>query len=433
MPKLAINGGKPVRSKMFPVHNFIGQEEKKAAIEVLDSGVMSEFLGGWDPIYFYGGEKVREFERIWSDFVGAKHAVSVNSNTSGLVAAVGAANVGPGDEVIVTPYSMSATATAIIAYNGVPVFADILDDIFCLDPVEVRKKITSRTKAIMVTDLFGHPADIDELMNIAEEHNLIVIEDAAQAPGAIYKNKFVGALSHMTVFSLNCHKHIQTGEGGVITTNDDRLAEKLQLIRNHGESVVEGKGVSDLVNTFGFNFRYTELQAAIAMEQLKKLPWLLDCRIRNADYLSSKLKDLPGIITPVVRKDCRHVYYVQPFIYDNDEVEVKRDKFIDAVSAELPTSPDRANVPLIWSGFVKPLYLLPMYQKLIAYNNDTLFGLPYYSGEVDYAAGLCPVAERIENDKIVMNDFIRPPAEIEDMKDVVDAFEKVYENRDELK
>ena len=417
---------------MFPIHNFIGDEEKKAAIEVLDSGVLSQFLGSWDPIYFYGGEKVREFERNWSGFVGAKHAVSVNSNTSGLVAAVGAADVGPGDEVIVTPYSMSATATAIIAYNGVPVFADILDDIFCLNPVDVREKITSRTKAIIVTDLFGHPADIDELMNIAEKHNLIVIEDAAQAPGAIYKNKFVGALSHMTVFSLNCHKHIHTGEGGIVTTDNDHLAEKLQLIRNHGESVVEGKGVSSLVNTFGFNFRYTELQAAIATEQLKKLPWLLDCRINNADYLSSKLKDIPGITPAVVRRDCRHVYYLQPFIYDVGEIGVRRDKFIDAVSAELPTSPDRVGIPLIWSGFVKPLYLLPMYQKLVAYNNNTLFRAPYYLGEVDYTAGLCPVAEKIENEKMIMSDFIRPPTTIEDMKDVVDAFEKVYENRDEL-
>ena len=431
MSKLAINGGKPVRKKMFPVHNFIGHEEKKAAIEVLDSGVLSQFLGSWDPVCFYGGKKVREFERNWSEFVGSKHAVSVNSNTSGLVAAVGAANVGPGDEVIVTPYSMSATATAIIAYNGVPVFADILDDIFCLDPVEVKKKITPRTKAIIVTDLFGHPADIDELMDIAEEHNLIVIEDAAQAPGAIYKNKFVGTLSHMTVFSLNCHKHIQTGEGGVVTTNNDHFAEKLQLIRNHGESVVEGKGVSDLVNTFGFNFRYTELHAAIATEQLKKLPSLLDWRIGNAVYLSSKLKDIPGIIPPVVRQNCRHVYYVQPFVYDASEIGVERDEFIDAVSAELPTSPDRIGTSLIWSGFSRPLYLLPMYQKLVAYNN-TFFGAPHYLGEVDYAAGLCPVAEKIENEKMIMNDFIRPPATIEDMKDVVDAFQKVYENKDEL-
>jgi perosamine synthetase len=165
--KLAINGGKPVRTRQFPDHKYIGREEKKAVCKVLDSGCLSAFLGSWDPQYFFGGTRVREFESAWARYVGAKHAVSVNSNTSGLVAAIGAAGVGPGDEVIVTPYSMSASATAILAYGGIPVIADIDEDIFCISPEEIEKKISSRTKAIMIVDLFGHPADLDEIMAIA--------------------------------------------------------------------------------------------------------------------------------------------------------------------------------------------------------------------------------------------------------------------------
>ena len=431
--KLAVKGGRPVRTKLFPAPNFFGEEEKRAVGEVLDSGVLSGFLGSWHENYFYGGEKVREFEAAWSEFVGAKHSVSFNSNTSGLVAAVGAAGVGPGDEVIVAPYSMCATATAIIAYHGVPVFADINDDIYCLDPEDVRKRITPRTRAIMVVDLFGHPADLDEIMAVAAEHDLVVIEDAAQAPGAIYKGRPVGTLADITVFSLNVHKHIHTGEGGVATTEDDALAEKLQLIRNHGEAVVEGKGVADLVNSFGFNTRYTEVHAAIAIEQLKKLPRLLEWRIENADYLSDRLSQLPGIEGPVVRDGCRHVYYIQPFSFDAEVVGVDRDTFIDAVGVELPSSPDREGIPLVWSGYGKPLYLEPMYQKRVAVGaGGCPFDCPHYDGEVDYSPGICPVVERVERETLFMNDFIRPPATLEDMEDVVNAFEKVYEHRSEL-
>lgn len=431
MSTLAIKGGDQVRTELFPAHNFIGDEEKRAAMEVLDSGNLSQFLGSWHERYFFGGSKVVEFESLWAESVSAKHAVSVNSNTSGLVAAVGAAGVGPGDEVIVPPWSMSATATAIIAYGGVPVFADIKDDIFCIDPEDIRRKITPRTKAIMVVDLFGHPCDVDEIMAIAAEHDLVVIEDAAQAPGAVYKGKRIGALSHMTVFSLNCHKHIHTGEGGVVTTNDSRLAERLQLIRNHGENVVEAKGVTELANTFGFNLRYTELHAAVAIEQLKKLPDLLDRRIANADHLAAALGEFPGIEPPVVREGCRHVYYVQPFTFDANTVGVARDTFIAAVSAELPRSGDDLGRALMWPGYVMPLYLLPMYQTKTAYARGYPFASGVYEGTVEYGPGLCPVVERCQKE-VFLNDFIRPPADTSDMDDVVRAFEKVYEHKDEL-
>lgn len=426
---LALNGGDPIRRVPFPAHNPIGVEERAAVLQVLESGVLSRFLGAWHPD-FYGGPKVRELEAAWAAFVGTRHAVSLNSATSGLVAAVGAAGIGPGDEVIVSPYTMSATATAVIAYHGVPVFADISGETFGLDPESVRARITPRTKAIIVVHLFGHPADMDAILPIARAHGLVVIEDAAQAPGAIYRGRMVGGLGDMTVFSLNYHKHIHTGEGGIVTTDRDDLAERLQLIRNHGESVVGDKGVTDLRNAFGFNLRLTEISAAIGSAQLAKLEPLLAERIRNADHLSRRIGALPGISAPIVREGCRHVYYVQPFLFDDAVVGVSRERFVKAIVAELPTSPDR-DWPLISAGYGRPLYLLPMFQKRIAFANGCPFDCPHYHGHVDYAAGICPVTERVER-SIIGTEFMRPPATLADMDDVVAAFEKVYEARAEL-
>lgn len=431
MAKLALLGGEPVRTKPFPAHNPIGKEEKEAAVEVLETGVLSRFLGSWHPD-FYGGDKVKEMECAWAEFVGAKHAVSFNSAASGLFAAVGAAGVGPGDEVIVTPYTMSASATAIIGYNGVPLFADIQDDIFCLDPASIRERVTPRTRAIMVVHLFGHPADMDPIMEIARGNGLAVIEDAAQAPGAVYKGRKVGSLGDMTVFSLNYHKHIHTGEGGMVTTDSDHFAERLQLIRNHGEAVVGGKGVSNLINTFGFNLRLTEISAAIGTAQLAKLPQLLETRIANAEYLSRLIGALPGLKAPAVYPGCKHVYYVQSFLFDEAQVGVSRERFVEAIGAELPTAEDR-DWPLLSAGYGAPLYLLPMYQQQVGYGSSGCpFKCPLYEGKVDYRQSLCPTTERVE-ERIITMEFMRPPAVLEDMRDVVNAFEKVYEQRHLLK
>lgn len=429
---LAILGGAPVRTRPFPAHNPIGDEEKKAALEVLESGVLSRFLGAWHPD-FYGGDRVQAFERAWAELVGARHAVSVNSNTSGLVAAVGAAGVGPGDEVIVPPYTMSASATAIIAYHAVPVFVDIEPDTFCLDPARIRERITPRTRAIVTVDLFGQPADLEPIGAIAREHGLVVIEDAAQAPGARYRGRPLGAISDMTVFSLNYHKHIHTGEGGVVTTDSDRFAERLQLIRNHGEAVVADKGVTDLVNAFGFNLRLSEIAAAIGLAQLGKLPGLLARRRENAEFLSRGIGAVPGLRAPVVRAGSTHVYYVQPFLYDAAVIGVSRERFVEAVCAELPTATDR-DWPLASAGYVTPIYLQPMYQQQIALGpSGCPFRCPHYQGTVDYRRGLCPVTERIETQQIITTEFMRPPSTLEDMRDVVRAFEKVHEQRHALR
>ena len=429
MSTLAIHGGRPVRTELFPAHNFIGEEEKRAVLGVLDSGNLSQFIGCWHEDFF-GGPMVRELEGRWAELAGTRFAVSVNSNTSGLCAAVGAAGIGPGDEVIVSPYTMAASATAVVAYHGVPVFADIEAETFCLDPEDVRRRITERTRAIMVVHLFGHPAPMDEILAVAREHNLIVIEDAAQAPGAVYKGRQLGGLGHMTVFSLNYHKHIHTGEGGIVTTNDEELAFRLQLIRNHGEAVVGDKRVSNLVNTFGFNLRMTELTAAVGIEQLKKLPALLEHRIRNAEFLSREIGKLPGLRPPVVKPGCTHVYYVQPFLYDEDCIGVPRDRFVAAVEKEVPLPADRT-WSLVYSGYATPLYMLPMYQEQTAFAGGAPFRCSAYKGRPDYRQGLCPMTEAVES-KIIGTEFMRPPCTLDDMQDVVDAFVKVYEHRDEL-
>jgi len=429
--KLAVLGGTPIRQRRFPAHNTLGREEKDAAIAVIESGVLSRFLGAWHAD-FLGGDRVRQFEGEWADFVGARFAVSVNSATSGLVAAVGAAGIGPGDEVILPPYTMSATASAVIAYNAVPVFADIDARTFCIDPASIEARLTSRTKAIIAVHLFGHPADMDRIVAIGRKHHAVVIEDAAQAPGAVYRGRRVGALGDITVFSLNYHKHIHTGEGGMATTNDERLATRMRLVRNHGEAVVEDIGVTDIANTFGFNFRLTELQAAIGSAQLRKLPTLLAQRTANAEYLAARVGALAGIAPTHIEAGCTHVYYVQPFSFDEAIVGVSRDRFVEAVSAELPTA-EGQDWPLVYPGYMKPLYLQPMYQRQIAYGaSGCPFKCPMYEGKTNYASGLCPVTERVEAHTLIGTEFMRPPATTDDMNDVANAFEKVYEHRSEL-
>lgn len=425
---LALLGGKPVRSLPFPAYKVIGAEEREAAVRVIESGVLSRFLGAWHAD-FYGGPEVQAFEAEWAALSGVKHAVSVNSCTSGLYAAVGAAGVGPGDEVIVSPYTMAASATAALIFNGIPVFADIDPQTYCLSAETIKARITPRTKAIIVVHIFGQPADMDPIMDLAREYGLVVIEDCAQAPSARYKGRAVGSLGHMGVFSLNYHKHIHTGEGGVVTTNDDRYAERVQLIRNHAEAVVEKKGVTDLVNMIGFNFRLGEIEAAIGREQLKKCAGLIESRKRNVAYLESKLQGLPGLSMPHVGVAGDHVYYVHTLDYDAGVTGVSRERMVQALKAELPVTELREGEgPLMGMGYVKPLYLLPMFQNRIAYGASGYpFNSPLYAGEVDYGRGICPNAEKAHFERVITHEMIRPGMTEADLDDVAAAFHKVWQ------
>jgi perosamine synthetase len=419
MSPLALFGGHKTISSPFPRYNPIGAEEVEAAKRVIESGVLSKFIGGWEPD-FYGGPKVQEFERACEAAFRTKHAVTVNSWTSGLVAAVGAVGVEPGDEVIVTPWTMSASATAILTWNAIPIFADIEAETFNLDPASIEKNITPLTKAIMVVDIFGHPADLDAIMEIAKRHNLTVIEDCAQAPFSMYKGRYAGTVSHIGGYSLNYHKHIHTGEGGICVTDDARLAERLQLIRNHAEAVVGDKGVHDLSNMIGFNFRLGEIEAAIGIEQLRKLPQLAAKRIAAANRLTRGLQGLSGLRLPVVKPACTHVYYVYPLILDEKITGVGRSRIIEALSAE--------GVPGLMGGYTN-LHLLPMYQQRIAYGSK---GFPWtpdiYQGNVSYSKGICPVAESLHD-----RDFLGIEFCLHDYSDgqvdlIIESFRKVWQH-----
>jgi dTDP-4-amino-4,6-dideoxygalactose transaminase len=418
MKKLAIHGGSPVRSKPFPAYRTIGQEEKRAVSEVLDSGILSGFLGSWTPD-FYGGPRVRKLEREWSEYFGAKHAITVNSATSGLNAAVGASGVGPGDEVIVSPYTMSASAACVLVYNAIPVFADIDPETFCVSAGSIRKCLSPRTKAIVIVDLFGHPFDRDEVMTLAQEHNLVVIEDAAQAPGALYRDHYAGTLADIGVFSLNCHKTIHTGEGGVIVTDDDNFAERLQLIRNHAEHVVSEKRGKNLVNMLGFNYRMTEIEAAIGSEQLKKLDRLLQPRIDAAGYLTERLRHLPGLTPPVVRTGVRHGYYVYAIRYDARQTGIPRDRFIRALNAE--------GIPMT-GGYVEPIYLQPLYQERTLYGTSGCpFSCSSMTSRVRYDRGICPVTERMYNEELMLTNICHADITRGDLEDALTGIEKVLE------
>jgi dTDP-4-amino-4,6-dideoxygalactose transaminase len=420
---LAILGGKPVRNNPFPAYRTIGEEEKEAVNRVLDSGVLSQFLGCWHD-HFYGGPEVQALEKEWAAHFKVKHAIAVNSCTSGLYAAVGAVSTEPGDEIIVPPFTMSASVMAPLIFNAIPVFSDIEPDYFCLDASVLEEKITSRTRAIIVVDLFGQAYDFENIRSIAQKHNLTVIEDCAQSPGALYKQNFAGTLGDIGVYSLNYHKHIHCGEGGMVVTNNDNLAEKIQLIRNHAEAVVGSKKSKDLTNMIGFNFRMTEIEAAIARCQLEKLPQLVEKRQENVSYLENHLSKIPALTMPLVRKDGTHTYYVHAIKYNEQVLGIKREAFTKAIKAELQPTTLRENEGVkIGNGYIAPLYHLPIFQNQIAYGSK---GYPFNTGEYNYDRGHCPVTEALYERTLITHELIHPGMTKDDLDDVIFAFEKVF-------
>ena len=414
--QLALLGGPKTIKTIFKRYNSLGVEEMEAAKQVIESGVLSQFLGAWHED-FYGGPKVQKFERACEAYFGIKHAITVNSWTSGLIAAVGAIGIEPGDEVIVSPWTMSASATAILHWNAIPVFADIEPETFCLDPASVEANITPYTKAIIAVDIFGHSADMGALMAIAERHGLKVISDAAQAPGALYHGKYAGTLAHVGGYSLNYHKHIHTGEGGILVTDDDGIAERMRLIRNHAEAVVGGKGMTNLTNMIGYNFRLGEIECAIGIEQLKKLRGLVALRQHLADRLTEGLRGMPGLRTPVVKPGCTHVYYAYPIILKIKELGVSSERIHAALQAEGVPAGNR----------YQNLHLLPLYQKKIAYGSR---GFPWTSDichrEVDYSKGICPVAEGLNESGYLSVGMCAYDFADRDVDLIVEAFKKVW-------
>jgi perosamine synthetase len=421
---LAIFGGKKSINKIFSSYNPIGKKEEKAALEVIKSGVLSKFLGVWHDDFF-GGSKVQEFERQCELFFNVKHAIVVNSWTSGLIAAVGAIGIEPGDEVIVSPWTMTASATAILHWNAIPVFADIDPKTFCIDPNSIEANISPYTKAIMAIDIFGQSANMKAITKIAKKYDLKVISDTAQAPGAKYFGEYAGTLADIGGYSLNYHKHINSGEGGILVTNNTEYADKLRLIRNHAEAVVEAKGYNSLANMVGYNFRLGEIESAIGIEQIKKLPRLVKMRQELASQLSTGLKDLVGLKLPFIESECSHVYYIYPMILDVEKLKISKEKIAEALKSEgvLGISTSYCNI-----------HLLPVYQEKIAFGSK---GFPWSSEickrDVDYSKGICPVAEKFQDESFMGFGLCQFDLKPNDIDLIVNAFKKVWDNLDQLR
>ena len=269
----------------------IEEEEINAVIDVMKSGMIAQ------------GPKVIEFEEEFAKYVGAKYGIATNSGTSALHVALLAAGIGEGDEVITTPFTFAATGNSILYTGARPVFVDIDPETFTIDPAKIEEAITEKTKAIMPVQLYGQAADMEPIMKIAKEHDLIVIEDAAQAHGAEYKGEMVGNLGDMACFSFYPTKNMTTSEGGMITTNNEEFAENAKVFRAHGSATKYHHDV------LGYNFRMTDIAAAIGLEQLKKIDSFNAKRIENAKCLNEGLKDIDSIETPIVKDGCKHVYH----------------------------------------------------------------------------------------------------------------------------
>ena len=298
---------------MIPIAKpFIGDEEIKEVEAVLRSGFIAQ------------GPKVAEFEEKFAEYIGTRHAIATSSGTTALHVALLCAGIGKGDEVITTPFSFAATANSILYAGGKPVFVDIDPKTYNINPEKIEEAITDKTRAIMPVHLYGQPADMDQICKIAEDHDLKVIEDAAQAHGAIYHGRKVGSIGDMACFSFYPTKNITTGEGGIITTDDDAFDKDARAIRAHGES----ERYEHV--TLGYNFRMTDIAAAIGVVQLKRLEEFNEKRIENAEYLTEHINSIEGIEPPYVAENVRHVFHQ----YTVRVADGKRDELKEFLNSE---------------------------------------------------------------------------------------------------
>ncbi|MBI2387688.1 MAG: DegT/DnrJ/EryC1/StrS family aminotransferase [Elusimicrobia bacterium] len=445
-PRLALFGGLPARKKPFAGPSVFDGAERKNVLEVLNDRALSRFMGSpsadierqlsmtsaeavdYNPQHFMfiGGRKVRALEAEFAKRFGARYAIAVNSATSGLMTALGACRLGPGDEVITTCLSFNATAVSILAFSSIPVFVDIHPESLCMDPEDIRRKITPRTKAILVVHLLGRAADMDAINKIAAEHELQVIEDCSQSPGTVYKGTPVGSIAPIGVFSLQDTKNIVAGEGGVIVTSDESLARRCRLIRNHGESIPGPDATpEELCNIVGFNFRMTELTAAVALAQIKKLSRNNQQRNVNARYLAQRLAKLPYLRIAEGFASDGNVCHVLAMTYDAKTSGVSRDAVLAAIRAE--------GIP-VGGGYPRLMPENPMFTKKIAFGMD---GWPWsgfpHGRAMRYRREDYPVAASLIYEKFIWFYHVNAPNTPKDMEDAANAFKKVFSNLDALK
>ncbi len=422
--RLAILGGEKTITHSFNRFNTISDEEINAVVKVMKSGVLSSFLGSWSP-EFYGGKYVKALEKAFEKKYNVKYALAVNSWTSGLICAVGALDIEPGDEIILTPFTMCACASAIIHWNGIPVFVDIDEKTFNIDASLIEDHITEKTKAIMAVDIFGHPCEISKIMRIAKKHNLKVISDSAQSPWSKNQDRVIGTQSDIGGYSLNYHKHIHTGEGGIIVTNDQNYYQRMALIRNHAEAVVGGMGRKDLNNMIGYNFRMGEIEAAIGIEQLKKLEKIVKRKQKICERLSKGFNSLNGLITPYVKKNNTHSFYIYPLKLDKEKITVTRERIIQALV-------DEGIYEGLANGYAN-LHLLPIFQEKIAYGKKSYpWNLTENGKKISYKKGICPIAEKLHDESLIMFEVCLFELSDSDIDLIIKAFKKVWQNLDKL-
>ena len=425
MSKLALLGGDPLIKEVFKPYMPMDEIERKAVEDVMKEGILSSYIAAAGDS-FMGGVAVKELEDKAEKYFGVKHAIAVNSWTSGLICSVGAIGIEPGDHVITSPWTMAATATAILHWNAIPIFADIDPLTFNIDPKKVEDLITEKTKAILAVDIFGQSADMTAINEIAQRYDLKIISDTAQAPGVKQNDSYAGSLGDIGGYSLNYHKHIHCGEGGIIVTDDTDLWKRLCLIRNHAEAVIESDDPKQLTNMLGYNFRLGEIEATIANHQLDKLEAKVKSRQRIAEQLNEGLSELEGLNLPFVSENNTHAYYVYGMILDNSlAATIGRKNILAALKAE--------GVPALMEGY-QNIHLLPLFKNKIAFGSE---GYPWSnyeeSKEIEYRAGLCPIAEDYHLNRFLgigtcMCEFSEKEIEL-----VILAFKKVWSNLELIK
>jgi perosamine synthetase len=326
--QLAIQGGKPVRARLLPYgRQSIAEEDIAAVVEVLRSDWLTT------------GPKVAEFEEAFAQKVGARHAVSFSSGTAALHAAAFAADLNSGDEAITTPLTFAATANCVLYQGATPVFADVEPASLNLDPEQVERRITSRAKAILPVDFAGHPAELDSFLGLADKHGLVVIEDAAHALGAEYRQHRVGSVSHMTVFSFHPVKHLTTGEGGMVTTENAKFTERLRRFRNHGISSdarqrqSQGQWHYEMV-LLGYNYRLTDISCALGLQQLPRLDANLARRRAIAKQYNDAFRGLIGVRAPAVLDEVNPAWHLYPIRVEAGTHAAGRGEFFRALRAE---------------------------------------------------------------------------------------------------
>lgn len=412
MNKPAILGGKPVRNKPLGKWPIITDEEIEAVKRVLKRGKLFASM--------YNAVEVPEFEQEFAKAVNVKHAIAVSSGTAALDIAVAALDIGPGDEVITTPYTFIASATCVLHNCAIPVFADVDLKTRNISPEAIEKLVTPRTKAIIVVHLGGHPAEMNEIERIAEEYGLYVVEDCAQAHLAEYKGKLVGGIGDIGIFSFQESKNMMSGEGGIITTNDDDLAEKCVSLREHGRTRT---GAWYYHRRLGWNYRMTEMQAAILKVQLKRLPRITEERRRNALYLSSLLKEAEGVKPGYVLPYVKHAYHLYLVDYLPEEVGLTKEQFVKAVQAE--------GIPLT-GGYMWPIYENDVFKKFSARPRGCPYTCPFHGVNIRYPRGLCPNAEKLCYETGLWLPGYSLNVAKEELEDVRQAIEKVVANSKEI-